>query len=144
MILCSWRLRKRSARMFVAIFSPPSMKSVKVFRHLNIRSRTMRSDHWSPKTSRARLSGHPERRIGMGCGIKFTCESQVSVIDCLQFTSDSTFRRLVMLKHFLSVVAYIVATFAVQATSHFLINAGHYASVTYMRKDPIFALGILS
>ncbi len=49
-----------------------------------------------------------------------------------------------MAKHFLSVMAYIAATFAVQATSHFLINAGHYASVTYMRKDPIFALGILS
>lgn len=49
-----------------------------------------------------------------------------------------------MAKHFLSVVAYIAATFAVQATSHFLINAGHYAGVLYMRKEPIFALGILS
>ena len=49
-----------------------------------------------------------------------------------------------MVKHFLSVVAYIAATFAVQATSHFLINSGHYAQVTYMRTDPIFALGILS
>jgi hypothetical protein len=49
-----------------------------------------------------------------------------------------------MAKHFLSVVAYVVATFAVQATSHFLINTSHYAGVTYMRKDPIFALGILS
>ena len=49
-----------------------------------------------------------------------------------------------MVKHSLSVVAYIVATFAVQATSHFLINSGHYAAVMYMRKDPIFALGILS
>src|SRR6266404_5265791 len=56
----------------------------------------------------------------------------------------SFFRRLPVTKHFLSVVAYIAATFSVQATSHFLINAGHYAAVTYMRKDPIFALGILS
>jgi hypothetical protein len=49
-----------------------------------------------------------------------------------------------MAKHFLSVAAYIAATFAVQATSHFLVNSGHYAQVTYMRRDPIFALGILS
>ncbi len=49
-----------------------------------------------------------------------------------------------MVKHLLSVLAYVVATFAVQATSHFLVNTGHYAAVTYMRKEPIFPLGILS
>ncbi len=49
-----------------------------------------------------------------------------------------------MSKHVLSVIAFIVATFATQAPSHFLINVGHYAEVTYMRKEPIFPLGILS
>jgi hypothetical protein len=49
-----------------------------------------------------------------------------------------------MPRHILSVLAYVAATFATQATSHFLINPGHYAEVSFMRKDPIFPLGILS
>ena len=49
-----------------------------------------------------------------------------------------------MAKHILSVLAYVVATFATQAISHFLIAARHYAEVSYMRKDPIFPLGLLS
>jgi len=49
-----------------------------------------------------------------------------------------------MKKHILSVGAYIGATFLTQAASHFLINARHYAEVAYMRKDPIFPLGVLS
>lgn len=49
-----------------------------------------------------------------------------------------------MKRHVLSVVAYVVATFVTQATSHFGINAHHYASVAYMRRSPIFPLGILS
>jgi hypothetical protein len=41
-------------------------------------------------------------------------------------------------------VAYVVATLAVQAVSHFGINAGHYASVSFMRPESIAALGILA
>ena len=49
-----------------------------------------------------------------------------------------------MAKHILTVLGYVVATFATQATSHFLINTRHYAEVGFMRRDPIFLLGILS
>jgi hypothetical protein len=49
-----------------------------------------------------------------------------------------------MKKHVLSTLAYMVGTFAVQATSHSAINREHYASVSFMRPEPIFALGILS
>lgn len=48
------------------------------------------------------------------------------------------------LRTFLTVLAYIVATFAVQATSHFAINADHYESITIMRTEPMFALGLTS
>lgn len=49
-----------------------------------------------------------------------------------------------MSKHVLAVFAYVVASFVTQAISHFVINREHYAAVTYMRHDPIFAFGILS
>lgn len=49
-----------------------------------------------------------------------------------------------MRKHFLAVLAYVVATFATQAVSHFGVNAAHYAAVTYLRAQPIFGLGVLS
>jgi len=49
-----------------------------------------------------------------------------------------------MRKHFSAVLAYVVATFATQAVSHFGVNAAHYAAVTYLRAQPIFALGVLS
>src|SRR5713226_8106455 len=47
-----------------------------------------------------------------------------------------------MIKHVLAVVAYVVATFATQALSHFVLNVEHYAAVTFMRAEPIFAFGI--
>ena len=47
-------------------------------------------------------------------------------------------------RHVLVVLAYVAATFATQATSHFFINAEHYAAVAYIKKDPIFALGFTS
>ncbi|MDA8180297.1 MAG: hypothetical protein M0T69_12340 [Deltaproteobacteria bacterium] len=47
-------------------------------------------------------------------------------------------------KHILSVIGYIAATFATQATSHFLLFAQHYSAVPYIKSDPIFALGFLS
>src|SRR6266699_5624608 len=49
-----------------------------------------------------------------------------------------------MKKHVLAVVAYLVATFATQALSHFVVNVEHYAAVTFMRAEPIFALGVAS
>ena len=44
----------------------------------------------------------------------------------------------------LTVLAYIGVSFAVQAASHFGINAGHYRAISIMRADPIIPLGILS
>ena len=49
-----------------------------------------------------------------------------------------------MTKHVLAVVAYLVATFATQALSHFVVNVGHYAAVTFMRAEPILAFGVAS
>ena len=49
-----------------------------------------------------------------------------------------------MRTHVLAVLAYVVATFATQAVSHFGVNAAHYAAVTYLRAQPVFALGVLS
>ena len=49
-----------------------------------------------------------------------------------------------MRKHVLAVLAYVLATFATQAVSHFGVNAAHYAAVTYLRAQPVFVLGILS
>lgn len=46
--------------------------------------------------------------------------------------------------HVLAVLAYVAATFAVQATSHFVVATEHYASIPFLRKDPIVPLGFLS
>ncbi len=47
-------------------------------------------------------------------------------------------------RYVLPVVAFVVATFATQAVSHFVINADHYASVPYLRDEPIMPLGVLA
>ena len=44
----------------------------------------------------------------------------------------------------LGVLAYVVATFATQAVSHFGVNVEHYAQVQYLRPEPIYAFGFLS
>ena len=44
----------------------------------------------------------------------------------------------------MAVLAYVLATFATQAVSHFSVNAAHYAAVTYVRTQPVFVLGILA
>jgi len=49
-----------------------------------------------------------------------------------------------MKRHVLSTLAYMVGTFAVQATSHFAVNREHYAAVSFLRPEPIFALGVSS
>lgn len=42
----------------------------------------------------------------------------------------------------LTVLAYVIVTFAVQGASHFLINADHYAGISIMRPEPILPLGM--
>lgn len=42
----------------------------------------------------------------------------------------------------LTVLAYVFATFAVQGASHFAINADHYATIPFMRDEPIVAMGL--
>ena len=49
-----------------------------------------------------------------------------------------------MKRHLLAVVAYVFATLATQGLSHFLVFGSHYAAVTYMKAEPVFALGIAS
>ena len=49
-----------------------------------------------------------------------------------------------MKRHVFAVLGYIVATFATQATSHFLLFREHYAAVSYMKSEPVFALGVTS
>lgn len=49
-----------------------------------------------------------------------------------------------MITHFLRVSAYVLTTFAVQVTSHLVVNTEHYAAVGHMRTAPIFALGVLA
>ena len=44
----------------------------------------------------------------------------------------------------LTVVAYVLTTFAVQGTSHFAINADHFAAIPIMRAEPLVPLGITS
>jgi len=44
----------------------------------------------------------------------------------------------------LTVVAYVLTTFAVQGTSHFAINADHFAAIPIMRAEPMIPLGIAS
>jgi hypothetical protein len=44
----------------------------------------------------------------------------------------------------LTLGAFIVVSFAVQASSHFVLNVEHYAGISIMRKEPIMQLGILA
>lgn len=42
----------------------------------------------------------------------------------------------------LTVLAYVLVTFAVQGASHFAVNADHYAGLSIMRAEPILPLGV--
>ena len=44
----------------------------------------------------------------------------------------------------LAVLAFVIATFSIQATSHFAINIAHYAAIEFVRTDPIMELGFLT
>src|SRR5579872_1634639 len=76
-------LRRRSAKMFVAIPSPDCSKSEKVRKPRTIKSRTIKSDQRSPKISREMLTGHPDLGLGLGRrgtggeNSKLTCDMQV-------------------------------------------------------------------
>ncbi len=48
-----------------------------------------------------------------------------------------------MTKHILSIFAFMVVSFAVQGLSHFVINKDHFASIEFMRSDPVIPLGLL-
>jgi len=49
-----------------------------------------------------------------------------------------------MKKIIIGTLLFIFVSFALQSISHFVINAEHYASVPFMRNEPIFALGFLT
>ena len=49
-----------------------------------------------------------------------------------------------MTKHLLSVLAFIVVSFAVQGLNHFVINKAHYDKIDFARSDPVLALGFLT
>lgn len=44
----------------------------------------------------------------------------------------------------LATAAYVVVTCVVQGASHFVFAARHYATVSYLRDEPVIALGVLS
>ncbi len=47
-------------------------------------------------------------------------------------------------KTVLGTVAYVVISFLAQALNHFVVNKAHYASIPFMREEPIMALGIFT
>ncbi|WP_299869778.1 hypothetical protein [uncultured Roseobacter sp.] len=46
-----------------------------------------------------------------------------------------------MIPHVLSVIAFMVVTFAAQGLSHFVVNKAHFDSVGFLRPDPIMMMG---
>ncbi len=49
-----------------------------------------------------------------------------------------------MVKHILSVIGFMLITFAVQGLNHFVINRVHYANIDFVRPEPVMALGFLT
>ncbi len=47
-------------------------------------------------------------------------------------------------KIILGTLAFVVVSFVVQASNHFVISREHYAGISFMRKEPIMALGIFT
>ena len=48
----------------------------------------------------------------------------------------------IVLLHILSVVAFMIVSFAAQALSHFVINQEHFSSIAHHRQEPIIPLGL--
>ena len=44
----------------------------------------------------------------------------------------------------LGTLSYIGASFLAQAVSHFAINANHYASISFMREEPLMYFGLIT
>ena len=49
-----------------------------------------------------------------------------------------------MIKHLISIVAFVVVSFAVQGLNHFVINKAHYDEIDFARNEPVMAFGILA
>lgn len=49
-----------------------------------------------------------------------------------------------MTKHLLSVLAFIIVSFAVQGLNHFVINKAHYDGIEFARAEPVMALGFIA
>lgn len=49
-----------------------------------------------------------------------------------------------MKKIVVGTLLFIIVTFIVQSTSHFVVNAKHYASISFTREEVIFPLGFLT
>lgn len=49
-----------------------------------------------------------------------------------------------MVRHALAVLCYVVATFATQALSHFVVFKEHYEAIPFNSESPVFALGLAS
>jgi len=49
-----------------------------------------------------------------------------------------------MKKMVLGTTAYVLVSFIVQAASHFAINQSHYASIPFIRQEPILWMGVLT
>lgn len=48
------------------------------------------------------------------------------------------------MKHMLSVIAFMIISFAVQGLNHFVINTQYYANIDFARPEPVMALGFLT
>lgn len=48
-----------------------------------------------------------------------------------------------MTKHALSILSFIIVTFGVQESSHFIINKSHFDSIGFAREEPIMLLGFI-
>lgn len=46
--------------------------------------------------------------------------------------------------HGLSILGFMVVTFAAQGLSHFVINKDHFAAIFYMREHPIMPMGFMA
>lgn len=49
-----------------------------------------------------------------------------------------------MIKHLLSVIAFMVVSFAVQGLNHFVINKAHCDKIDFARTEPVLALGFIT
>lgn len=59
-------------------------------------------------------------------------------------TAAPVAKYIIMIKHLVSVLAFMLVTFGVQGLSHFVINKDHFAGISFARPDPILPLGFLA